>query len=145
MDWFKKGQLSDLEKLDYRLTKLVQDIRQSHKLHHGSHEKLESIIDHKRKKCSRGKCPEKYPPGICNFTITISNSDKATQLSTYPVSWGCRIHWLHLCRGVRPPLTSILDRTLNNLMVRFQQCWSFGEWGVPLHCHRSQIHSGPEW
>ena len=20
-----------------------------------------------------------------------------------PVSWGCRIHWLHLCRGVRPP------------------------------------------
>ena len=19
------------------------------------------------------------------------------------VSWGCRIHWLHLCRGVRPP------------------------------------------
>ena len=21
----------------------------------------------------------------------------------YPVSWGCRIHWLLLCRGVRPP------------------------------------------
>ena len=20
-----------------------------------------------------------------------------------PVGWGCRIHWLHLCRGVRPP------------------------------------------
>ena len=20
-----------------------------------------------------------------------------------PVSWGCRIHWLHLCRGIRPP------------------------------------------
>ena len=20
-----------------------------------------------------------------------------------PVSWGCRIDWLHLCRGVRPP------------------------------------------
>ncbi len=20
-----------------------------------------------------------------------------------PVSWVCRIHWLHLCRGVRPP------------------------------------------
>ena len=19
-----------------------------------------------------------------------------------PVSWGCRIHWLHICRGVRP-------------------------------------------
>ena len=57
----------------------------------------------------------------------------------------CRIHWLHLCRGVRPPpITSVLDMTLNNLMVRFQQCWSFGECGVPLHCHRSQVHSGPE-
>ena len=61
-----------------------------------------------------------------------------------PVSWGSRIHWLHLCRGVRPPLTSVLDMTLNNLMVRFQQCWSFGECGVPLHCHRSQVHSGLE-
>ena len=20
-----------------------------------------------------------------------------------PISWSCRIHWLHLCRGVRPP------------------------------------------
>ena len=20
-----------------------------------------------------------------------------------PVGWGCRIHWLYLCRGVRPP------------------------------------------
>ena len=62
-----------------------------------------------------------------------------------PVSWGCRIHWLHLYRWVRPPLMSVLDMTLNNLMVRFQQCWSFGECGVPLHCHRSQVHSGPEW
>ena len=63
-----------------------------------------------------------------------------------PVVWDCRIHWLHLCRGVRPPpLTSVLDMTLNNLMVRFRQCWSFGECGIPLHCHRSQVHSGPEW
>ena len=63
-----------------------------------------------------------------------------------PVGWGCRIHWLLLCRGVRPPPpTRVLDMTLNNLMVRFQQCWSFGECGVPLHCHRSQVHSGPEW
>ena len=62
-----------------------------------------------------------------------------------PVGWGCRIHRLLLCRKVRPPpTTSVLDMTLNNLMVRFQQCWSFGECGVPLHCHRSQVHSGPE-
>ena len=68
-----------------------------------------------------------------------------SQIIACPVSWGCRIHWLHLCRGVRPPITSVLDMTLNNLMVRFQQYWSFGECGVPLHCHRSQVHSGPEW
>ena len=61
-----------------------------------------------------------------------------------PVGWGSRIHRLLLCRGVRTPPTSVLDMTLNNLMVRFQQCWSLGECGVPLHCHRSQVQSGPE-
>ena len=34
-----------------------------------------------------------------------------------PVGRGCRIHRLHLWRGVRPP-----RMTVNNLMVRFQQC-----------------------
>ena len=50
-----------------------------------------------------------------------------------------------LQRGETPLPTSVLDMTLNNLIVRFEQCWSFGEYGVPLHCHRSQVHSGPEW
>ena len=49
-----------------------------------------------------------------------------------------------LLRG-KTPTTSVLDMTLNDLMVRFQQCWIFGECGVPLHCHCSQVHSGPEW
>ena len=35
--------------------------------------------------------------------------------------------------------------TLNNLMVRSQSCWNFGECGVSLHCHRSQVHSSLEW
>ena len=35
---------------------------------------------------------------------------------SWPVGWGCKIHWLHLCRGVNPPPTSVLDMTLNNLM-----------------------------
>ena len=56
------------------------------------------------------------------------------------VSWGCKIHQLHLCGGVRPSLTSVLDMTLNNLMVRFQQCWSFGECRVALHCHCFRVH-----
>ena len=62
-----------------------------------------------------------------------------------PVGWGCRIHRLLLCRGVKPPQRVSWYMTINNLMVRLQQCWSFGECGVPLHCHRSQVHSGPEW
>ena len=40
---------------------------------------------------------------------------------------------------------AVLDMTLNNLMVRFQWFWSFGECGVPLHYHCSQVHSGQEW
>ena len=61
-----------------------------------------------------------------------------------PVGWGCRIHRLHLCRGVRPPPMSVLDMALNNLMVRFLWCLGFGECWAPLHCHRSPVHSGLE-
>ncbi len=39
------------------------------------------------------------------------------------------------------PTTSVVDMTLNNLMTRFQQCWSFGECGVLLYCHHYQGHS----
>ena len=31
-----------------------------------------------------------------------------------------------------------------HLMMRLQ-FWSFGGWGVLLHCHNSQVHSDPEW
>ena len=80
-----------------------------------------------------------------SFIFSLGNKGSCKKSYSCPVSWGCRIHWRHLCRGVNPPITSVLDMTLNNLMVRFQQCWSLGECGVPLHCHRSQVHSGPEW
>ena len=58
----------------------------------------------------------------------------------YLVSWSCWIYWLN-----NPPPMSVLYMTLKNLMVRFQQCLSFEECRVPLHCHCSQVHSGPEW
>ena len=61
-----------------------------------------------------------------------------------PRRLGCRIHRQLLCRLVRPP-TCVLVVTLNNLMVRFQQCSSFGGCEVSLHCHRSKIHSGLAW
>ena len=40
---------------------------------------------------------------------------------------------------------NVLDMTINNLVVMFLWCRSFGECRVPLHCHCSQTHSGPEW
>ena len=49
-----------------------------------------------------------------------------------------------LQRSKTSPPTSVLDKTLNNLIVRVQP-WSFGECRVPFHCHRSLVHSVPEW
>ena len=49
-----------------------------------------------------------------------------------------------LQRSKNPHSTSVLVMTLNNWMVKFQWCWSFGKYRVLLHCHRSRIHSDPE-
>ena len=79
-------------------------------------------------------------------TKQILSTESMFEYCNCSVGWDCRIHRLLLCRGVRPsPQTSVLSMTLNNLMMRFKQCWSFGEYGVPLYCNRSQVHSGPEW
>ena len=40
--------------------------------------------------------------------------------------------------------SSVLNGTLDHLMVRLQP-WCFGEYGVLLHCHCSQVHSDSEW
>ena len=71
----------------------------------------------------------------------------------------CDLHWkmllifwlelmiclLHLCKRVRPTPhpTSILEMTLNRLMMRIQ-FWSFVECHVLFHCHYSQVHSNPD-
>ena len=49
-----------------------------------------------------------------------------------------------LQRGKTLP-TSVLYMILNNMISRRQECLSFGECRVCCHCHRSQVHSGPEW
>ena len=78
---------------------------------------------------------------VLHFFVKI----KLTFFFTCPVGWGCGIYRLLLCRGIRPPPTSVLDMSLNKLMVRFHWYWRFGKYGVPLHCHRFQVHSDPEW
>ena len=81
---------------------------------------------------------------------TLAPTNNSTKIPNPRTIWlssrlGCRIHWLHLCRGVRPHPMNVLYMTLNSLMVRSQWWWSFGECREPLHCHCSQVHSGLAW
>ena len=48
------------------------------KIHHGSHEKLESGIDQMKKYFNWGENPERYHPGRSTLNITICNSNDAT-------------------------------------------------------------------
>ena len=59
---------------------------------------------------------------------------------------GCRIRWLHFCKGVRHPHThtSVYDMTINHLMA-WLHSWSFRECRVLLHFHYIQLHSDLEW
>ena len=63
--------------------------------------------------------------------------------STVLVGWACRIHWLYLCKGVRPPPMSVLDMTLINLIVRLHWRWSWWECRLLLYWYFSLIHAGP--
>ena len=77
-----------------------------------------------------------------DLTVFINALQILTKKKT--VGFGCSIRRLHLYRGIKPLPMSVLDMTLNNLMVKLQSR-RFGEEGVPLHCHCSQVHSDPEW
>ena len=82
----------------------------------------------------------------CRELISLPIKKKKSKPDFCPVAWGCRIYQLYFCREVRPLFpTTVLDMTVNNLMVRFQWCWSFGECEAILHCHHSQVHYGPKW
>ena len=56
-------------------------------------------------------------------------------LKSNPIAWGCRIHQLHLCRVIRESpsfQTSVLDMTLNNLMVRLSNAGALGNVEYPF-------------
>ena len=69
--------------------------------------------------------------------------NKETKPNVNLVAWGCRICWMHLCRGYPSP-TWVLDMTQNHLMVRLQ-VWSFEKYKVLFYCHYSQVYSDPKW
>ena len=59
------------------MSKKVQNIRQSHKVNHGNHEKLDSGYDRKRKTLAEVKTLEINLPRRYAFTITIFYRDDA--------------------------------------------------------------------
>ena len=55
------------------------------------------------------------------FALDPTYISLSLSLSLSLVGWDCRIHRLHLCRGVRPHhLNDCPEMTLSNLMVRLQ-------------------------
>ena len=59
---------------------------------------------------------------------------------TSPVGWSCRIHQLHLCRGVGPSQRVFWIWKTNHLLVSLQS-WNFGENIIHLNRHFFQLHS----
>ena len=53
-------------------------------------------------------------------TVATSSLQSRSNPLGCQVGWGCRIHRLHLCRGVTPYSNECSDMTLNNLMMRFR-------------------------
>ena len=82
--------------------------------------------------------------------MELNQEDKYNALLGWPWISQCsqlglwNILIVSLQRGKTFPMF-VLIMASNNLMLRFQWCWSFGECWVLLHCYCSQIYSGPEW
>ena len=98
------------------------------------------------------------PPGMVWHTIILMwdamHEFRLLSASTDKLSpalpcrlWLCNTPTVPLQKGKTTPM-SVLDMTLNNLIVRFQRCCGFVECGAPLHCYCSQVHSarrGSTW
>ena len=76
---------------------------------------------------------------FCNFVFRQHNIHIISVHSVGAVGYTNCIQ----AEGLSPPLTNVLDMTLNNLIVRLQS-WSFRECWVHFHCHCFQAHSGPD-
>ena len=82
LDRLQKGIFYGLAKLDIKLPPNVQNIRWSLKLYGKNYENLVTRIDSKREKLSWSEDPKRYIPKRCTITMTIRNSDDATQPHT---------------------------------------------------------------
>ena len=77
------------------------------------------------------------------------HADTVGSIHPLPVSWylisslymylcSC-MHYLYYCRLI------LIDVHLAGAMMIRHHFWSFGDYGISLHCHYSQVHSDPEY
>ena len=78
LDWLQKSIRYGPVKLDNRISKCTRYPTKSWS-HRRNHKKLVSGINSRKKKFTWDENPERYIPGRCTITITIGNSDDATQ------------------------------------------------------------------
>ena len=84
--------------------------------------------------------PFLFPPSIDKIV-----GELRSRVIVCPVGWGYRIHRLLLCRGVRPSPNECPGYDTKQSDGEVPATLELWGSGVPLHCHRSQVHSGPEW
>ena len=70
-------------------------ISDKHKIHHRSHEKLESEFKSGMKNINRGENQEMHIPEKCTFNITICNWNEATQLHTLEMHFTKSLEMIH--------------------------------------------------
>ena len=78
MDWLQKSLWYGFANLDNRISKNVQNIRQSYKLHHESHGKMECGINSRMTNSRCGKNPKWHLPRRLTLTITLSYNNEVT-------------------------------------------------------------------
>ena len=147
---------------DFELTHNYYTVLQAnHDSHHHHHPKISwrLILDQRltRQICGLGfmcnlTCLTAYQLLLVNLRpsfirkcliIAILHIQCSLEFFFSPVSWGCRIHTLHLCSGVRPqPPTS--EWKWYKTIRWWGSSPEFWKNGVPLHCHCSQLQSRPE-
>ena len=75
-----------------RMSENVQNIQQSRKFNHKSHERLGSGINSRRINSSRSKNPKRCLPGRLTHIIFVCYSNDAPQLHTEEMHWALQIY-----------------------------------------------------
>ena len=77
------------------------------------------------------------------WNLKLLTRNNLNKIITKPVSWGCRICWLHLCRVVRShqQVSLIWHQIASRSEVPVLELWGM----ITHYCNYSQVHSETEW